>query len=334
VRDATDLLKPIEAWANRHWPVLRVYGYMLALAITFGGAALAAYDTLFTAMPAAVCGLLAIYLIRLYTRSIPATQRLIDRLHPEPDDPAKPDEIPGWAVGVHVLIGLALSTTVMALEDTHTNAAMELFIAWAVGRNLLDLFWRKRDGTTLFGTAYDAFDKWLDAKAARHRPLLTVLGTALCFVLLFGGVAVHAYESGFAEAAAGKCGAQCLALPGYKYLAAAMCGAAAIVFVKLYARLTSEAQRVTADPFKFVRPEPPSTKVPFWVVALHVLIGLVLFGTMAVLGQEQTPVRVVINLRDYGTLALILGWWIGGRGVLGFFWAKLPRGGGYTRART
>jgi hypothetical protein len=113
-----------------------------------------------------------------------------------------------------------------------------------------------------------------------------------------------------------------------------MCGAAAIVFVKLYTRLTSEAQRVTADSFKFVRPEPPSTKVPFWVVALHVLIGLVLFGTMAVLGQEQTPVRVAINLRDYGTLALILGWWIGGRGVLGFFWAKLPRGGGYTHART
>jgi hypothetical protein len=322
------------AWTNRHWPALRVPGHALAFAIVFGGATLAAHHSGYSPTLASVCGVLFILFVRLYARSIPRVQRLIDRLHPEPDDPAKPDEIPGWAVGVYILAGLAVACTVGALQDTYTHAPMELFVAWGVGRNLLDLFWCKRDGTTAFGTAFEAFDQRLDDWAAGHRPLLGVLRTALWFVLLFGGVGTHAYESGFADAAAATCGAPCLSVPGIKYLAAAACGAAAILFVALYARLTSELQRVTADPWKFVRPEPPGTKVPFWVAALHVLLGLVLFGAMAVLGQEQPPGRFVINLRDCGTLALIFGWWIGGRGILRFFWAKLPRGGGFTHERS
>jgi hypothetical protein len=322
-----------DAWTNRHWPVLGVLGYALAFAVTFGGAALSAYHYGFTATSAAVCGVLFILFVRLCARSIPPAQRLIARLHPEPDAPEKPDEIPGWAAAVYLLAGFVVVAAFGALQESSTHAPVELFAAWAVGRNLLDLFWRKRDGTTAFGTAFDAFDRRLDDWAARHRPLLGVLRTVLWFVLLSGGVAVHAAESGFAAAAGAQCGDRCLAIPGFPTMAAAACGAGAILFVALYAWLTSEVQRVTADPFKFVRPEPPSTKVPFWVRALHVPIGIALFIAMAALGQQHVAGGRTIDFGDYGTLALIAGWWIGGRGVLGYVWSKLPRGGGYAAAR-
>jgi hypothetical protein len=154
----------------------------------------------------------------------------------------------------------------------------------------------------------------------------------LCFALLSGGVAIHAIESGFADVAATACGAQCLAIPGIAYLAAVACGVGAILLVALYAWLTSSVQRVTVDPIKFVRPEPPSTKVPFWVRTLHVFIGIALFIAMAALGRLELFRAGTINLENYGALALIVGWWIGGRGVLRYVWSKLPRGGGYALA--
>jgi hypothetical protein len=322
-----------EAWTNRRWPVLSPLGYALALAVTFGGAALSAYHSGFTATSAAVCGVLFVLFVRLYARSIPPAQRLIERLHPEPDAPEKPDEIPGWAAAVYLLAGFVVVVAFGALQESGAYAPVELFAAWGASQNLLNLFWRKRDGTTAFGTAYDAFDRRLDDWAARHRPLIDVLRTVLCFVLLSSGIAVHAIESGFADVAAAACGAHCLAIPGIAYLAAIACGAGAILFVALYAWLTSSVQRVTADPFKFVRPEPPGTKVPFWVRALHVPIGIALFIAMAALGQQQVSGGRAIDFGDYGTLALIAGWWIGGRGVLGYVWSKLPRGGGYAAAR-
>src|SRR3954452_13657125 len=116
---ATDLSKPIEAWTNRHWSILRVLGYVLAFAVIFGGTALAAYHSDSTITFSAVCGALMIGFVRLYTRAIPPVQRLIERLHPELDDPAKPDGIPGWAVGGYLLIGLAFA--IGALEETYTN---------------------------------------------------------------------------------------------------------------------------------------------------------------------------------------------------------------------
>ena len=121
---------------------------------------------------------------------------------------------------------------------------------------------------------------------------------------------VHAYESSLASVTAAKCGAQCLAIPGIGYLTAALCGAAAILFVKLYARLTSSVQRRAFDWYNFVRPEPPSAKVPFWVVALYVLIGIALFIAMAAFAQRQLARGSTIDLGTYGALALILGWWI------------------------
>jgi hypothetical protein len=137
-----------DAWVNRHWPVLSTLGYALAFAVTFGGAALSAYHSGFTATSAAVCGVLFILFVRLCARSIPSAQRLIDRLHPEPDAPARPDEIPGWAAGVYLLAGFVVVVAFGALQESDTIAPVELFAAWAVGRNLLDLFRQKHDGTT------------------------------------------------------------------------------------------------------------------------------------------------------------------------------------------
>ena len=64
-------------------------------------------------------------------------------------------------------------------------------------------------------------------------------------------------RGGLAHAAGVRCGPICLATPGFEHVAAAMCGGAAILFVKLYAGLTSAVQRTFIDPFKHVRPEPP-----------------------------------------------------------------------------
>jgi hypothetical protein len=317
-----------DAWVNGHWATLSPLGYLLALAVTFGAAALAAYHSGFGPIAAAVCGLLFILFVKFYARSVPAVQRLIDKLHPEPDDTTRPDEIPGWAGGVYLLAGFMIVVAFSALQESYTYAPMELFAAWAVGHNLLHLFWKKRDGTR----AFDTFDDQLDEWAAEYRDALRALGSSLCFALLPGGVALHAYESGFADVATATCGTQCAGIPGIAYLAAAVCGAAAVLFVALYAWLTSSVQRAIADPWKFVRPEPPSTKAPFWVRALHVLIGIAAFIAMAALGQ-QPLVRNSISFGDYGALALLLGWWIGGRGVLGYVWSKLPRGGGYAAAR-
>ncbi len=321
--------KPIEAWAQRHRFVLSAAGYALALAVMFGGVALAAYHSGFTQTEAAVCSALAIFFIRFFARRIPAGQRLIDRLHPpEQDAPAKPDELPGWALAVYALIGLALVLAIIAFEKTHPHAVIALFVGWSAGHHLLEGLVAKRDGTTAFGTAFIAFDERLDAWRDRHWAVLRVLGTVLGFVLLFGAVALHASESGLVHALGVRCGSTCSALPGVAYLAAAACGAAAILFVKLYAALTGGVQRKFIDPWKYVRPEPAPREVARWAVVLHVLIGFVVFFAIASFGHAEASGPFHMSIGDRITLdgrallELILGWWIGGRGVLQFFWPQ------------
>jgi hypothetical protein len=315
------------AWRERHWAELRVVGYLLAFAILFGGVALAAYNSGFASGfgTAALCGAAAIYFIRIFVRSILAVQRLIGTLHPESEELANPDEIPGWAKAVYALIGIALVLAIMALEQTYTHAAMELFVGWGIGLNLLSGFWPKRDRTTLFGTAFDVFDRWLDDKAARHRVVLGILGTTLGFAALFGGVALYAWQSGVTRIAAAVCSPACLATPGFQTMVAAGCGAAAILFVTLYTRLALAAQRVFIDPFKFVRPEPKPQAAAKWVTVIHVILGFILLFVMTGVGQMQIP-HLKISSEQPEAIGLILGWWLGGRTVLRFFWAKWRRG--------
>jgi hypothetical protein len=108
----------------------------------------------------------------------------------------------------------------------------------------------------------------------------------------------------------------------FEYLIALMCGAAAILWVKLYTALAAAIQRRLVDPFQYVRPEPKPLKVARWVLVCHVLIGLVLFFAIAGFGQEQTPGRFAISIKGWSLVALIFGWWIGGAGVLQFFWSR------------
>jgi hypothetical protein len=192
----------------------------------------------------------------------------------------------------------------------------------------------------------NAFDDRLDAWAARHRSVLRVLGYTLSFALLSGGVALHAFETGFVGVAAVRCGPACTGVSGLEYVAAVLCGAAAIMFVQLYARLTAAVQRVVFDQFRYIRPEPPPADVSRWAVMLHVLIGLVVFFAIAGIGKVLTPApldalfemslespKYQVSLGSHALFELVIGWWVGGRGVLGFFWSKYRRATGFTLVR-
>jgi hypothetical protein len=269
-------------------------------------------------------GLAAIGLVKLFVRSIPSTQRLIDTLHPEPDSPAKTDAFPNWALAIYALVWIALILTVIALEQRPTYATAALFAGAAAGRHVLEYFWTRRIRPET-PRAFDIIDDWLDATAEPYRPRLHVLGTALCFALLFGGVALYAWQAGITRVAAAACGLACRT-SAFEPLVATGCGAAAVLFVTLYARLTLAAQRVFLDPFQFVRPEPKPEKAAKWVTVLHVILGFILLFVMTGVAQMQIPHRMVVSADAPESAGLLLGWWVGGGVVLRFFWAKWRRG--------
>jgi hypothetical protein len=320
--------KPIDAWAARQWPLLGAFGHALAFAVLFGGVALAARASGSDTVASILLGLIAIGLVRLFARSIPATQRLNDTLRPEPDFPAKAGAFPNWALAVYALVWIALILTFIALEARPTHVAAALFAGAVAGRHVLEYFWTRRIRPQT-PRALDIIDDWLDATAEPHRPMLRVLGTALCFVLLFGGVALYAWQAGITRVAAAACGPA--SATGFESLVAAGCGAAAILFVTLYTRLTLAAQRIFLDPFWFVRPEPKPEKAAKWVTVLHVVLGFILLFIMTGVGQMQIPYRMVVSADAPECAGLLLGWWLGGGVVLRFFWAKWRRGETITR---
>ena len=98
-----------------------------------------------------------------------------------------------------------------------------------------------------------AFWKSVETWAGRRWPLLSALGYALAFAILFGGVALAAYTSDFAGP-----------------VIALACGAVAVWLVKLYARLVRPVQRLID---RLHPPEPgeaatPGT-VPGWAFAVY-----------------------------------------------------------------
>jgi hypothetical protein len=164
------------------------------------------------------------------------------------------------------------------------------------------------------------FGDRIDAWGARHRTTVDALRTALAFAALAAGVALHAHESGLAVTLTG----------------AALCGAAAMLFTWLYVHLALAVQRVFFDPWTHVRPEPPSHAAARWAVWTYVGAGLVIFFVIAWLGSATPPVRTLdgvasisvsgggarISIGGFGMLGLIGGWWIAGRVVLRFLWAR------------
>jgi hypothetical protein len=294
-------------------------------AFLFGGVVLAAYTSGFAGLIiSALLGWLAVFFARCYVRAIPPTQRLIDRLRPPAHDAEKSDLLPAWALATYAVIGLALVAAIIAQGGAYDTAPL-VFVAWTSGCRVLDYLW-KRQTDPETPNALDAFNDRLDTLVAGHEAIFGILCALFGFVLLSGGVAVYAWQSGVTLITAEICGAACQSTPGFTIAAAAACGAAAILFVALYTRATLAAQRVFIDPWQYVRPEPKPESAAKWVVAVHVLLGFVLLFVMTGVGQMQIPHKLQVDGDGPESAGLLLGWWIGGRIVLGFFWARWRRG--------
>jgi hypothetical protein len=124
--------------------------------------------------------------------------------------------------------------------------------------------------------------------------------------------------------------------PDFLASSAVLCGVGAVLFVMVYATIAEAMQFVLVDSWKHVRPGPPPLEMPVWVVALHILIGLVVFFAIGAF-VEISPVKQtlgntwmsvegpggkVVTLSGSAMFRMTLGWWIGGTGVLSFFWLR------------
>jgi len=301
--------------------VLVAFGHVLSFLVLFVAIADAAERSGFANQAAAlVCGILAIWFTRLYVRII-----LAMRLDPS----NTPERIPAWAIAVYAAIGAAF--VLLAMRAGATGPALELLVGWAAGCNLLNYLWTRR---LLPDTpaALDVAEGWLRAQAAAHR----TFSDTLAFLLLFAGVGAHALETGFAHVVAGQCGPSC-ASNSFVHAAAVLVGFAAIFFVMLYATVTEGLRWLLVEKWMHVRPGPPPSDLPRWVIVLHVLIGFAVFFAIATFGDAPAakPVggtflsvdgtelggsRVILS--NLALLELVLGWWIGGLVVLRFFWLR------------
>jgi hypothetical protein len=161
--------------------------------------------------------------------------------------------------------------------------------------------------------------KRLGAWANQHWPVLSVLGYTFSFVVLFGGVTLAVLESGWAHAAAAWCGQICRAAPGVEPATAAICGAGAILFVKLYAELTAVVQRVLVSRMpRAKRQDLEPDEVAGWVFGLYYLIGFYF-----AIGVTGGTILFGDGVWHVATTEFCLGWWAGVN-VLEFFWPK-PR---------
>jgi hypothetical protein len=175
-------------------------------------------------------------------------------------------------------------------------------------------------------SAFNAVDQWLDAWAERHSAAIGTVWLASGFVLLVGGVGYHAERTGFAGVIVSQCGAACAGIPGTAWMAAAVCGMAAILLIALLAALAAGLQRTLLDPWQFVRPGLKPVRLPRWLIGIGVVLGVALFFVIAALGPDRTPdARHAIRIADDRMLALILGWCVGGMTVLKFFWIRARR---------
>jgi len=325
-----------EGGLSRDRPPLRAFGHALSGPILFGGTAIAACDAEFACGLAAVlCGAVAMIFTRLYVNCVWSVQlsRTPELAH-----------VPLWAVAIYATVGLALLFLIMRESGSYSFPAIEFLVGWAAGCNRLNYLWT-RHAKPETPRASDVIYNWLAERAAPHRLLLTRLGYAASFALLFGGVALHAYTYGFSLAVVAQCGSACAGL-GFLAFSAVLCGVGAVLFVMVYATIAEATQFVVIDSWKHVRPGPPPPEVPVWVVALHILVGLVVFFAIRAF-VEISPAKETLGntwMSVYGpggkevTLSgsamfrMTFGWWIGGAGVLKFFWLR-RRAAGWRKRR-
>ena len=211
---------------------------------------------------AAVCGALAILFIRYFARLVPARAAADRHGCSRPSwTPAKPDGFPNWALAIYALIGLALILVDhRARKNPTLTRRWRCSSGWAPAIIVLEVFLGARDGTPANAKAFDIIDELARRVARPASGGVARARHVLGFVLLFGGVALYAWQAGVTRVAGVACGPACAAFPGFETMIAAACGAAAVLFVILYTRLTLAAQRVFIDPLKFVRPGPQARK--------------------------------------------------------------------------
>ena len=319
---------PAEEAAAR--PPLRALGHLLSGPILFGGTAIAACDAGFACGLAAVlCGAAAMMFTRLTVNVVWSA-----RLSRRPESA----HIPLWAIIIYAAVGLALLLLIPHEAENYGSAVVELLVGWAAGCNRLNDLWTRRARPEA-PEASEVVRNWLTERAAPYRLLLSRLGYAVSFALLFGGVALHAYRYGFSLADIAQCSAAC-AGSGFLAVSAVLCGVGAVLFVMVYATFAETTHYLLVDSGKHVRPGPPPPELPVWVVALHILVGLVVFFAIGAfveispakqtLGNTWMTVEghggKVLTLSGSAMFRMTLAWWIGGTGVLKFFWLRRRAG--------
>src|SRR5262245_45020526 len=98
------------------------------------------------------------------------------------------------------------------------------------------------------------------AWAARHWPVFAAFGYALSFAVLFAGTALAAYRSDVAD-----------------QTAALLCGAAAVLFARLYVRIVLRIAR-SIDALRPPKADEAakSDGIPLWAVLIYAALGLTL----------------------------------------------------------
>src|SRR5262245_17280958 len=115
------------------------------------------------------------------------------------------------------------------------------------------------------------------AWAARHWPVLTAFGYALSFAVLFAGTALAAYRSDVAD-----------------QTAALLCGAAAILFTRLYVRIVLwMARSIDARRPPKADEAAKSDRIPLWAVVIYAVVGFAL--AFAIAEPQSTSILAAIE---------------------------------------
>jgi hypothetical protein len=305
---------------------LRAVAHALAGWVLFGGTALAVCEAGFACgLAALLCGAAAMLFTRVFVNLF-WSARLSRR--------AEPVRVPRWVVALYAAVGLWLLVLIMREAGSTSLAALEFLAGWTAGCWRLDDLWTRR-ARPEWPQASDAVRRWITARAAPHRLLLSRLGYGLSFGLLFGGVSLHAHRHGLSLAGVAPCGAACTE-PGFLVLSAVLCGAGAVLLVMVYAVIAEALRYVLVDSWRHVRPGPPPLDLPVWVVALHIIVGLVVFFWIGAFVEISPPMETLgsswmsvewpdgktLTLSGEAMLKMTLAWWIGGTYVLKFVWLR------------
>src|SRR5262249_21417495 len=132
------------------------------------------------------------------------------------------------------------------------------------------------------------------AWANRHWPVLAAFAYALSFAVLFGGTALAAYRAHVAD-----------------QTAALLCGAAAVLFARLYVRTVPRI----APLIDGLRPPKPNqaakSQIPRWAVVIYAMLGLALAIAIADPGSGRFHAAIEFFVA-----------WLAGCVTLNYLWRR------------